>query len=770
MISLITIRRGLSTILSNIPIGDDTVMLKELMGMDKIETSFILNQPTPILVDDYIEYNSSTYKVKEAPDVEKIDSKTFVYNVTFYGETYDLYDKLIMDEGRTRFSYTGTPNDLLQLILTNMQELDASWALGGVSLISEVITFNFNEQSCRNALTQVAEAFGLEYYIEGKEIYLIDQVGTAQTHRFEYGRGKGLYSLQRKSVDEPFATRIYGFGAAQNVPSTYRDGLGRLTFEEKYIEKNVSIYGRKEGSVIFNDIFPRFEGVVFTSPEINSVIDGNIDFDLNDLIITEGAAKIVFKTGDLAGNEFPITSFEYGVNKVTFGQTEDENGYILPNATVRPKVNDTFTFVGIAMPQSYIDNAEAELKTKVDEYADNNSSPKVSYDLDIDEKYVRLKGLEDGLFPGDSIQIIDRQLGVDESIRIQQVEYPLVNPGKVKAVVSDVRQYTEKERIVKDVKETKRELDQRIASVVFARQLADEIRNYAVIEQFKKTKVGERAVMSGVFVAGNPDDGDVAGINGSGSGDDEVRIWAGKSFDDRGTAPFRVYNNGVFYFFKANSLNGDAVLIEDIGLGSNGIEYDGSNLLGGVNTYQGVNRGGNAISFIKGSLFGGIENGEGGIGGEAYPDPSSNFEIRAGVVGMVVGHWLENDTGNIALWDYVQKQLDNCRGFYGGLFSSLKNTGPNHESLIITSSDTLLDRYHNVVISGGGSTKNLPQRPDHGFTITIVNRTAGTKTISAATFDSINRKSGSSVGSMSLAAGETLTLKYDGAGRDWYEF
>lgn len=43
------------------------------------------------------------------------------------------------------------------------------------------------------------------------------------------------------------------------------------------------------------------------------------------------------------------------------------------------------------------------------------------------------------------------------------------------------------------------------SAATYAKLAADEIRNYAVVQQFKKTFVGDRAIMTGVFVAGNPD-------------------------------------------------------------------------------------------------------------------------------------------------------------------------------------------------------------------------------------------------------------------------
>src|SRR5690606_21462193 len=92
----------------------------------------------------------------------------------------------------------------------------------------------FNGDTCRSALTKIAEAFGMEYRLAGKNIYLQKSVGTATMLTFEYGRGKGLYTLTRTSIDnKSLITRVYGFGSKRNIDLNYRNGATRLVFEER---------------------------------------------------------------------------------------------------------------------------------------------------------------------------------------------------------------------------------------------------------------------------------------------------------------------------------------------------------------------------------------------------------------------------------------------------------------------------------------------------------------------------------------------------------
>ena len=766
------------TVISSPEIDEGTVFQKELMGMDKITARFKLNSHVTILLDDFIVYDGRNYHVRDPSEFKKLNANSFEYTVVFYDDAYRMYDKMIMHEDRTKFSYTGTPLDLLTLIVDNMEEFDVAWDVGNAELITEPITFTFDEQSCRTALTQVAEAFGLEYYIDDKDIYLIKEVGSTQTMTFRYGEGSGLYSLSRRSVDQAFSTRWYGYGGTHNLDSSYRSALGRLSFENSPIDKNAGTYGVKEGSITFSEIFPRFNSTVDTIPDEFTITDTDIDFDLNDQFIGEGGAKIVFKSGDLAGNEFIITKYDHATKKVTFGIITGDTGYILPNATVKAVIGDEYTFVGIIMPQTYVDNAESELEAAVTEHVEKNSSPKVAYDLEINKKYIRNNSLEDSILSGDRLTIEDADLQVNEAIRIQSVEWPLVNTAKIRAVISEDQLYSVQERMAKDVKLNEKATGDAQAATLYARQVADEIRNNALISQFIKTLVGNLSVLSGAFVAGNLVAGGQAGINGAGTADTEVRFWAGSSYDDRATAPVRILQDGTIIFTNLNSLDGAKLLIEEgIGAGSIIWDTDDEEYSGGVNPSDEANRGGvNPIDWILGSLFGAVmDKPEANL----YPDDdpphspansgNSQPDVRAGVIGMRASEWLY-DTG-VAIWGkHADAQLKYCKGSYGGLFSSIKNTGAEFEAMLETTDDTIHERNRNFIITGGGATKTLPERPDHGCVITIKNHTAVTKTISrgGSTDKIINLAATAELTTTTILAYKYSTFKFNGSNRRWY--
>src|SRR5690606_20709376 len=167
------------------------------------------------------------------------------------------------------------------------------WSVGQVQPIAEPVNFYFDEVSCRQALTDIAERFKLEWRIDAKTIHMVEQVGILQPiPPLQYGRGMGLQLISRESVDSSFATAWKFYGGSKNLPAGYRDGMDRITSQDdnEYFETNVALYGRKGGSVTFEDVYPQRTAEVETTPDINTITDSTIDFDIGDSYITDGGA------------------------------------------------------------------------------------------------------------------------------------------------------------------------------------------------------------------------------------------------------------------------------------------------------------------------------------------------------------------------------------------------------------------------------------------------------------------------------------------------
>lgn len=442
----------------SVEIDKRTVFTHKLMSEHKIVSDFIASQALDLQLGDYVVLGQEKYYINRPPEVEKINNFTFRYVVTFEAEIYKLYNKLLRDEGAADFSYSGTAKDFLLLILENINATDPGWAIARVD-DTEVKTIPFSGASCRTAITMIADAFELEYRLVNKNIYLERSVGFDTTLQFEYGRGRGLYKLTRNNIEEKnLVTRLYGYGAKKNLKYNYRGGATRLMISGEYLEKNVDIYGVREGSVIFEEVFPQRTGTV-TAIDANNTLciyDEDLEFNINDYLLEGTVAKIVFKSGALSGYEFEITHYDPYSKKIIFNPFVEENDYTLPNDLNFPVAGDTYTLVDIEMPEIYISDAEAELRQKMQQYLDENSSPRVSYQLSLDEKYIRERGID--LMVAALVRVTDTDLGIGDKIRVAEINYPLVNPEEAKITIADTIPYTVQEQNIADTIDNQTEI------------------------------------------------------------------------------------------------------------------------------------------------------------------------------------------------------------------------------------------------------------------------------------------------------------------------
>jgi hypothetical protein len=459
----LAIKRDELTTVATVRIGIDTTLIYQLMGEHKVDAQWISASPIPLALGDYIEVGVEKFYLNILPQVVKVNNITYRYQATFESELYKLFNKiLISSDGLAEFSYFGTPAEYIQLILDNINSIDPGWTMD-VDADLNPISIPFNGESCRQALSRIMEEFGLEFRLVQKEIIVRRDVGFSSLYQFEYGRGKGLYELTRTSVVEKgVITRLYAFGAEKNLAFDYRGGTRRLVFEtgtpaKRYLEANVGTYGVKEGTVTFDDIFPQRTGSVTATANKNTVTDASLDFDLNAYLLEGVVAKIVFKTGALAGQEFEMKSYNHATKTIVFLDRVEANDATFPaEPSFIPEIGDEYTLINIKMPESYIEAAEAELLAAATEYLDTVKTPRVTYTLSIDEKFIRSNGVE--ISCGMKVRVKDTPLGLDDLIRIYSIQYPLVNPSQITAQIADTIPVTTVERIIKDTSKGKKDI------------------------------------------------------------------------------------------------------------------------------------------------------------------------------------------------------------------------------------------------------------------------------------------------------------------------
>lgn len=427
------------SVIASVKIAEDTIYNGQINAEDKIKASFVTTSFLPINLGDYTFLNGKKYQINNLIDFEL--DHLFRYDITF--ESAGQYDLLSASFFESKVY--GTVTEIVTKIVAAMNVKDSGWTVGDIEDSGVKITMDFYSDSCRSALTKTIDKFGLELSIVIKEISLKKKIETdSGLITFEYGKGKGLYSMKRKTSGE-FFTRAYGLGSSDNIPAGYEAVDGRLTFTPGYVDKGVTDWGVFEKIIIFEEIRPERTSTLTSVSSLFKLADSTIDFNLADNFITGTAPKIVMKSGDLAGEEFEIITTSYNHIDKSFdikpsfeNGYEDSPSYSFPNAIVNIKSGDQYTLIGINLPQSYVDDAEDRLQAATQQYIDaNGGSLEISFDLNINEKWIRDNNLENVLQLGTKVKVKNVASGIDVDLRITSISYPLLYPSRITCTVAD---------------------------------------------------------------------------------------------------------------------------------------------------------------------------------------------------------------------------------------------------------------------------------------------------------------------------------------------
>lgn len=449
---------------------------RALMGEHKVfVNSLDVPEALDLQVGDYIQHNGVRFVINTVPNYHKVEhTQQHRYDIIFESPLYRLYDKLFMFEGEEEFPFFGDAYEHLQLIVAQINQIDTGWAIGEVTEVDAKHT-NFDSVSCRVALTQIAEVFGLEWSVENKVINLRRQIGQDRPITLQYGKGRGLYALSRNYVQEKnVITRVFGRGGGRNLPEGYQWTNLRLPAPK---EGNIDVYGVKEGIYRNEDIFPTRTGTVTSVGALDAdidtitLVDTSLDFDINDHLAAGITAKVEFQDGELSGYEFEISAYNHSNKTITYIRVEDTaTGQIMPNENFLAQPGDTYKLFDIYLPQSYIDAAIARLDEETEAHKELYKWPQVAYDLSIDVLHYKKNGYE--LEPGDRIRVIDTDIFLDANIRVVSISHPLAFPDHLwkdmsfEIEIANFVPYTVQERIMTEAKVTQRQVRSTTKAVI----------------------------------------------------------------------------------------------------------------------------------------------------------------------------------------------------------------------------------------------------------------------------------------------------------------
>lgn len=461
-----------------------------LLGDDLVQISIESPFPQQHEIGDWISVFGRIYTLNQLPRVRKSGVHKYAYDLTFEGVQYDLlrafYDVTIETTGNTLQdvqgdALTGNLKRFATVLIANANRVfPDKWKLGTCPDTASDKTLTFGDgDNCLAVYQNLCKTFDVEANISVRNgvrtIDFVKRVGTTHPFVFEFGKGKGLYALDRQNVDSSnIVTRLKVFGSADNITNKYRANRLCLPGKSKaqsFIEEATAIqkYGIHEARKIFEDIKPTFNGRVseLVTGSVLKFKDASM-FDLNALeadgrttkyLVAGVSAKIHFNTGNLAGYEFDIHKYDHATRTFTLKKLTDDRGAVFPSATsvaFQFAVGDEYKILDVTLPEQYQTDAERRLQEQGNEYYRQNSQPKVKYGLSVSKEYL-MKLFADGttsLFtPGDYINIKDESIGVDKAVRIQSLQRSLFDVYNYTLTIADVAESNITTRVISDLLE-----------------------------------------------------------------------------------------------------------------------------------------------------------------------------------------------------------------------------------------------------------------------------------------------------------------------------
>lgn len=428
----------------------------------------------PFAIGDYVEYRGEKFVL----DYDPSDSKeaevrrsgdAITYNLTFHPEShvelqncdfcdYVLYDNQLHYSSSPKFSFIGTAHDLADRIKANLDRLyPGQWTIKiDPSVVTEDKNIEIENTSCWNAVVLFNKEYGLNFTVSNRTV----KVGfppVVVKHTFNYGINNGLYKIERNvNSDEAVITRLKAYGSDRNIPKDYnklstdivpKKNLMLPGYKETGIDyiysDNISIYGIRPQSVVFDDIYPSIEGVevdgigrideIVSAEQVTADTEAkgtftikikDIGFDINDYLVSGETATISIKNGSLLGYEFEIVKVEKldtGGYELTLNKSKRDNWQV-PNKDQNLQSGNRFVLLHIRMPEKYVTYAEEKLLKRAKEFLARYDHVTYTYNIGVDEIFMaRNISLYEEIMEGDKLPIYDADLLIDYDIIIQSL-------------------------------------------------------------------------------------------------------------------------------------------------------------------------------------------------------------------------------------------------------------------------------------------------------------------------------------------------------------
>lgn len=464
--------------------NDSSTQAKGIQGGNVLTISFHLYEHVELDVDDYVDFEGERYWLTEQYRPKQVSTKEWKYDLKLYGIESLLRNILVIktvdDENDPVFTLTAPPREHVAMIVKCMNDgwdNTTDWKVGQVDGAENIVVDYFGKY-CDEALKEIAEKVGAEWWTEGQ---------TVNVCRCEHGEpvtlgyNKGLTSIDPGKADNvKFYTRLWPVGSSRNIdPGKYGHTRLQLPGGQKYVEVNADKYGRVDHyeSEAFADIYPRRTGTVSSvRSEVRKGEDGkdftiyyfrdnSLPFNPNDYMIGGKVIRVSFQEGsELAGlgdEEDGTYYFEANYNADTrefeiITIWPYDNDMQLPGGSLVPEAGDRYILWNLRMPDEYYGLAEEEFLTAVNKYNADHALDISVFKAPTDHVWIENEGVE--LFIGRRVRLeSDRYfpgIGYRDS-RITRITRKVNLPSQMDIEIGDALSRSSKVKMTDDISEAR---------------------------------------------------------------------------------------------------------------------------------------------------------------------------------------------------------------------------------------------------------------------------------------------------------------------------
>lgn len=477
---LITIYDSVGNPKVDISPNDSSTQVKAVQSDSVLTLSFTHYDHIDLDVDDYADFLGERFWLTEKYRPRQNSKKEWVYDLKLYGVESTIKRLLVIktvdDEDNPVFTLTAPPRDHVAMIVKCMNDGMGNitdWKVGQVNGTENIVIDYFGKY-CDEALKEIAEKVGAEWWVEGQTVNICK---CEHGEPVELGYNKGLLSVDPGTANNvKFYTRLYPVGSSRNIdPEKYGFTRLQLPGGQKYVEINADKYGRVDHfeQSAFEDIYPRRVGVVSSvRSEVKTGEDGNpftiyyftdnsLPFDPNAYMIGGRVIRVSFQEGsELAGlgeEEDGTYFFEVNFNSTTrefeiITIWPYDNDIQLPGDRLVPKAGDKYILWNLRMPDEYYALAEEEFLTAVNKYnADHNLDISV-YKAPTDHVWIEDNNVE--LTIGRRVRLVSEEyfpgFGFRDS-RITKITRKVNLPSSMDIEISDALSRTAQEKIADSI-------------------------------------------------------------------------------------------------------------------------------------------------------------------------------------------------------------------------------------------------------------------------------------------------------------------------------